>query len=384
MNKKLLLAATLGSSLVFGSAVLPSQLALAQEGAEEIEEVVVTGSRIRRNPLDEPVAIMDITAGDIESTGLTNLGDALRQLPLTGSAINSQFNVPGNSGFPQDGSGIGAGAVQVSVRNLQAKRTLVLVDGRRWVNGASASGVPGSVDLNSIPDNVIERVEVLQDGASAIYGSDAIGGVVNIITRQDYEGFRIDAQTGSYLSDSDGESRELALMWGGGNDTTHFVFSASYKEELGIETANRSRSAFPNPDATSCDVPGTFCSSFTPQARIIFGPAVPSPGGDPDNGPLQLVLNDGVLNDGMGNIPTCDPTNIDECVNTGDWHAWSNADRFNYNGPGFNFLRTPNERVNIYTNVTHDIAPNISLFARASYTNRSSETKACTGTAVFW
>ena len=366
MNKKLLMAAALGSSLVLGSAVLPSQLALAQ-GAEEIEEVVVTGSRIRRNPLDEPVAIMDITAGDIEKTGLTNLGDALRQLPLTGSAINSQFNVPGNSGFPQDGSGIGAGAVQVAVRNLQAKRTLVLVDGRRWIAGASASGVPGAVDLNTIPDNVIERVEVLQDGASAIYGSDAIGGVVNVITRQDYDGFRIDAQTGSYLSDSDGESSELALMWGGGNDTTHFVFSASYKEERGIETANRSRSAFPNPDATSCDVPGTLCSSFTPQARVIFGP---------NQNFDQIVLNDGVLNDGGANVPTCDPNTPGDCIASGNWHAWSNADRFNYNGPGFNFLRTPNERVNIYTNVTHDIAPNISLFARASYTNRSSETKA--------
>ena len=111
---------------------------------------------------------MDISVYDLNATGLTNLGDALRQLPLMGSAINSQFNVPGNSGFPQDGSGIGAGAVQVSVRNVEAKRTLVLVDGRRWIAGASASGVPSAVDLNTIPENVIERVEILQDGASAI------------------------------------------------------------------------------------------------------------------------------------------------------------------------------------------------------------------------
>ena len=117
--------------------------------------------------------------------------DALQQLPISGSAINSQFNVPGNPGFPQDGSGIGAGAAQLAIRNTSAKRTLVLVDGRRWIAGASASGVPNAVDLNTIPDNVIERVEILQDGASAIYGSDAIGGVVNIITRQSYEGFRL-------------------------------------------------------------------------------------------------------------------------------------------------------------------------------------------------
>ena len=127
------------SALVLSLAITHADLARAQE-AEAMEEVVVTGSRIRRNPLDEPVAIMEIGKGEIEQTGMTNLGDALQQLPITGSAINSKFNVPGNSGFPQDGSGIGAGAVELSIRNLSAKRTLVLVDGRRWIAGASASG----------------------------------------------------------------------------------------------------------------------------------------------------------------------------------------------------------------------------------------------------
>lgn len=370
-------AAALALNLLFS----PAQLVSAQE-ADEIEEVIVTGSRIRRNPLDEPVAIMDISADDITNTGLTNLGDALQNLPITGSAINSQFNVPGNSGFPQDGSGIGAGAVEVSIRNVGSKRTLVLIDGRRWVAGASASGVPSSVDLNTIPDNVIDRIEVLQDGASAIYGSDAIGGVVNIITKQNYEGFQVSAQTGSYLSDSDGESSELSFLWGGGSDTTNFVLSAGYKEEKGIETWNRSRSAFPNPDATSCDVSGSFCSSFTPQGRFILGPAfglyrngVLDPGctsDDPDCGVASITLNDGVLNDGMGNIPNFDQNDL----NAGDFHQFTNADRYNYNGPGNNFLRTPNERFNFYANVRHQLAPNVTLFARGSYTNRSSATKA--------
>lgn len=348
------------AALVVGLAFTPATLTFAQE-ADELEEVVVTGSRIRRNPLDEPVAIMDISAEAIEKTGLVNLGSALQQLPISGSAINSQFNVPGNSGFPQDGSGIGAGAAQLAIRNVGAKRTLILVDGRRWIAGASASGVPSAVDLNTIPDNVISRIEVLQDGASAIYGSDAIGGVVNIITHDSYEGFKIDAQMGSYISDSDGESTQLSALWGGGNDTTHFVFSAGYREEKGIETANRSRSAFPSPDATSCAAGG--CSSFTPQARLVLGP---------NFGFQDITLNDGVLNDGMGNIPVWDPNDPDGGA---DFHAFSTADRFNYNGPGFNFLKTPNERVNFYANVTHELAENVSMFARMSYTNRSSETK---------
>jgi len=343
-------------------ATVPANTANAQSD-EAIEEVVVTGSRIRRNPLNEPTAIMEISNADIEQTGLTNLGDALQNLPITGSAPNSQFNVPGNSGFPQDGAGIGAGAVQLSLRNVEAKRTLVLVDGRRWIAGASASGVPGTVDLNTIPDNVIERVEILQDGASAIYGSDAIGGVVNIITNKNFDGFRLDLQTGSYLSEGDGESTKVGLLWGGGNDQTHLVLSASYADEKGIETADRKRSAFPNPNATSCDVPGSFCSSFTPQGRFILGPNFDF---------ADVTLNSGVLNDGASNIPVFDPNNPD----SGDFHAFAAADRFNYNGPGFNYLRTPNERVNLYGSVVHEMAPNINLVAKLSYTNRSSATKA--------
>lgn len=334
-----------------------------QQDADTVEEVVVTGSRIRRNPLNEPTAIMEISSSDLEHTGLTNLGDALQNLPISGSAPNSQFNVPGNSGFPQDGSGIDAGAVQLSLRNVGSKRTLVLVDGKRWIAGASASGVPSTVDLNTIPDNVIERVEILQDGASAIYGSDAIGGVVNIITNRDFDGFRLGLQTGSYLSENDGQSSDVGMLWGGGNDTTHIVLSASYKDERGVETANRSRSAFPNADATSCNVPGTNCSSFTPQGRFVLGP---------NFGFWDATLNDGVLNDGMGNLPVFDPSDPDG----GDFHAFSADDRFNYNGPGYNYLRTPNERVNIFASASHQLAPDISLVMKASYTNRSSATKA--------
>ena len=310
---------------------------------------------------------MEISRQDFEQTGLTNLGDALQNLPITGSAPNSQFNVPGNSGFPQDGAGIGAGSVQLALRNVEAKRTQVLVDGRRWIAGASASGVPGTVDLNTIPDNIIERVEILQDGASAIYGSDAIGGVVNIITDRDFDGFRFDIQTSGYLSDSDGQSTEVGLKWGGGNDRTHLVLSASYRDEQDIETADRSRSAYPDPDSTSCNISGSFCSSFIPQGRFGFGPMFPG-----TVGTSNIVLNDGVVNDGMGNIPVFDPNN----PFADDFHLFTGDDSFNYNGPGFNFLRTPNDRVNIFASARHEIGPSIDAFATFSYTNRSSATKA--------
>ena len=149
----------------------------------------------------------------------------------------------------------------------------------------------------------------------------------------------------------------------GGNDTTNLILSASYEEERGVETWDRSRSAFPNPDATSCNVPGTLCSSFTPQARLVFGP---------NFGFQDITLNDGVLNDGGANIPQWDPNDPDGGA---DFHAFSADDRFNYNGPGRNYLKTPNKRVNIYANVRHELAPNITMFARASYTKRKSKTK---------
>ncbi len=342
------------------SGVANSQIATAQE-ADAIEEVVVTGSRIRRDPLNDAAAIMDIGTDELEDTGLTNLGAALQSLPITGSAPNARFNVPGNAGFPQNGSGIGAGSAQLSLRNLGAQRTLILVDGKRWINGASASGVPGVVDLNTLPDNMIKRIEILQDGASAIYGSDAIGGVVNIITNSDFEGFRFDAQTGAYLDESDGESSEISVMWGGGSDRTHIVFSASYAEEKGIETADRAVSAFPSPFGTSCADGG--CSGFTPQGTFILGPNL---------GGASLVLNDGVLNDGMGNIPAFDPLD----PTGGDFHDFTSADRFNFNQEGFNFLQTPNQRVNLYTSVNHQLSDTLSLIVKASYTNRTSATKA--------
>ena len=355
--------ATLSILFLFGltQVAMPTKLAFGEE-VEVIEEVVVTGSRIRRDPLNEPTAVMELGRDDLVNSGFTNLGDALQNLPITGSAPNSQFNIPGNQGFPQDGAGIGAGSVQLSLRNLKSIRTLVLVDGRRWVAGASASGVPGTVDLNSLPDNMIQRIEILQDGASAIYGSDAIGGVVNVITDRNFSGFEADVQTGEYLSHNDGSSTSAGIKFGGGNDRSHFVVSASYRDEGGIETANRKRSAFPNPYATSCDVAGSYCSSFTPQGRFILGPAL---------GGGSITLNDGVLNDGVTK-PVFNPDN----PASGDFHAFTAADRFNYNGPGFNFLRTPNERVNLFASARHRLMDRVEVFGTFSYTNRSSHTKA--------
>ena len=140
-----------------------------------------------------------------------------------------------------------------------------------------------------------------------------------------FDGFKADAEWGNYITEGDGEALDASLLWGGGDDDTHFVFNVTYAEEGAIETADRAQSAFPRPFATDCL--GGGCSTFTPQGRVVLGPNFDYWDG---------TLNDGVLNDGMDNIPVWDPTTPD----AGDYHGFSNADRFNFNGPGFNFLQT--------------------------------------------
>ncbi|MCG8435104.1 MAG: TonB-dependent receptor plug domain-containing protein, partial [Gammaproteobacteria bacterium] len=147
------------------------------DDAAALDRVEITGSRIKRTDIETAQPVTIIQRADIERTGLTSLGDLLQDLPSAGSTISTNVNNGGT------------GATLIDMRNLGPRRTLVLVNGRRWVNSAGGNaGVGGAVDLNTVPISVVERVEVLKDGASAIYGSDAIAGVVNVITRRDFDG----------------------------------------------------------------------------------------------------------------------------------------------------------------------------------------------------
>ena len=269
----------LPASIRFGSALPGDRLAatpaLAQPDpdrrsqcrARATRTIVVTGSRIRRDPLDQDQPVIFVDRADIDRTGLTSTAEVLQRLPGSGGALNSRFNNSGNFGNPPDGGGVGAGAAEVDLRYLGSRRVLVLVDGLRYVNGASASGVPGSTDLNSIPEGMIERVEVLQDGASSIYGSDAIAGVVNIITRTQQDGFVASAQLGVF-DDGDGFSQNYGLSWGMGSrdSRTRFVIGVNYVKQDAVSSADRAISLFPTPGATACD---NTCSSGTPNGRFI-------------------------------------------------------------------------------------------------------------------
>ena len=162
-----------------------SQSTFAQEDEPAIEEIVVTGSRIPRADLDGVAPVATYSAEDIARSGATSIGQLLREIPsVAGGAQTTQIN---------NGGG---GVMQISLRGIGAVRTLVLVNGRRAVASVDEGANGLAVDLNTIPTSVIERVEVLKDGASAVYGSDAVAGVVNIITKKQFEGFELSAYAG--------------------------------------------------------------------------------------------------------------------------------------------------------------------------------------------
>ncbi len=345
------LAGAFSASGAYAQSTLPPETITrdAQGAAAEAgEAIVVTGSRIRRDPLDQDAPVVFLDQDDIAKTGLNSINDVLQRLPSSGGGLNSKFNNSGNLGNPPDGGGVGAGSAEIDLRYLGSRRVLVLVDGLRYVNGASASGVPGSTDLNSIPESAIERVEVLQDGASAIYGSDAIAGVVNIITKRAQAGFVGSAQIGGY-EQGDGFTQNYQLSWGNGTEgPLEIVVGGSYINQRPVFSGTRALSAFPEPYATACV--GTTCSSFTPNGRYT--------------GSIFLGGNATLIAPVIGRRPT-----------PADFRAFSSpADRFNFQP--FNFLQVPLERAGAFANLRYEVSDAINLSIKTLYNQRKSRNQA--------
>ena len=328
------------------------------------EEVIVTGSRIRQNPLELTAPVQTATSVDIDRSGEISVADYLQRLPISGSAINRTNNASGNLGFPPDGGGIGAGASEIDLRYLGSKRVLVLVDGRRWVRGSSASGVSGTVDLNTIPTAAIERIEVLQDGASPIYGSDAIAGVVNIITRSDYDGFDVETNQGMF-DEGDGYSQDYSVSFGASGERSRALLSISYARQDDVRATDRRLSR----DVIFGAPPVVGGSGGTPQGRFVFLDPRGDVDGDGEPDVVDITLNSDALNDGTS-LPAYDPDN----PASGDFHGFTDADRFNFRP--YNFLVTPNRRVNLFGKAEYDISDDIRFRFTAAFTNRKSSNQA--------
>ena len=338
--------------LGLGCALTTPAVFAQDDSVEELGKVQVTGSRIRQSQIEGIEPTQTISREDIDRSGFTSVGDILQQLTQSGSALNTRFNSSGNFGFPSNGGGIGAGATQVDMRHLDPGRVLVLVDGLRWVAGSSASGVSNAVDMNTIPVGIIERIDILKDGASAIYGADAIAGVVNIITKKSMQGVEIRAYAGAF-DEGDGETGSIDLTFGTQTDKIDIIFNVGYTDQKEVSAADRVLSAFPVPFTGV-----TRGSSGTPQGRFLLN--------DINGTTIDCTLNAGVV--GPINYDSNSPCNGD------DYNTWDNGDRFNF--APFNFYVTPSKRANVFGQVNVELTEDVSWFVKGVYNNRKSTNQA--------
>jgi outer membrane receptor protein involved in Fe transport len=362
--KRSLLASSVFSVAALGMIVAP---AVAQEDEEAVQQTVtVTGTRIQKDNLIFTSPVTAVTAQDVKTQGVTRIEDLVTQLPQAFAAQNSTV---------ANGA---SGTATVDLRNLGASRTLVLIDGRRMPYG-SPSSIPA--DLNTIPTQLVERVDVLTGGASAVYGSDAIAGVVNFIMKDDFEGFQIDAQYSFYqhnndydtngdLRDvisgrsasnpsqfrvpddnvSDGWGKEITMMMGvnSPDDRGNITAYATYRNNDAVLQGERDYSACAIGRATATGFTcGGSSTSFPGRVNNTFFGF--GPGNEDINGEVPAGF-DFTLADGGGIRP---------------FNA--NTDQYNF-GP-LNYYQRPDERYNLGAFGRYQINENAEVYTQLMFTD---------------
>jgi iron complex outermembrane receptor protein len=232
------------------SALAATAIALPAAAQDEIEEVIVTGSYIRRpSQFDSPAPLLNMTADDLAATGQFDVGRVLEDLTInTGSQNNPDA-------FTQNFT---TGTGNVNLRGLGVSSTLVLINGRRQTQSAvTTDRGENFVDTSSLPPMIaFERIEILKDGATALYGSEAVAGVVNFITRTGFEGFDLELA----LQGNDNHPQqdlELSGLWGGGTDATRVLVAFSHLDREPLTTYER-RLSGPTDDLSQAGMPGSF------------------------------------------------------------------------------------------------------------------------------
>jgi len=191
-----------------------------------VEEVMVTGSRIARDPLSTTGPITVVDAEAIGQSGVSSVDDLLVKMPAVGT-----------NGLGKNDNNGGGGLAWVDLRNLGSSRTLVLVNGRRFV--ASSSGVASAVDLGNIPVAMIDRIEVLTDGASAVYGADAVAGVINIVMKKNFDGAEVAVKAGD-SKQGGGATQDLSLTFGADEGAFSLIGNLSHSNRDELTDKDRS------------------------------------------------------------------------------------------------------------------------------------------------
>lgn len=366
MNGFTLKSRLLASSVFAGAAIgLAGLSAYAQEDVETVETaaedearqqtVFVTGSRIQNSNLTSSSPITTVGAQDISLSNTVNAEQFLNQLPQVIPGFDSTSNNPG------------IGEATVNLRGLGSNRTLVLVNGRRYV---TSNQNPGVVDLNTIPAALVENVEILTGGASAVYGSDAMAGVVNFIMKDDFEGF--DASLGYEVTqEGDGQIYTASTTMGGnfGDGRGNAVVSLEYTERESVFQGDRDEAFFTLLDTGaeggfaefgSINIPSTFALDFDVDYTDILGIQPPCT--------VEGTTEDGGVctTDSFGFIFNPDGPGILPFINSGP-----NTNRYNY--APVNYLQIPQERFSIYGSTTYDITPDLEAYAQAIFVTSQTE-----------
>ncbi len=295
---------------------------------EDLEEVTVTGSYIKRADLDSASPVTVISQEDIKLTGITDVGDLLQRLPsMSGSPIGTTTNNGGD------------GSVQIDLRGLGTVRTLTLVNGKRTVDGG---------DYQTIPAIMIDRVEILKDGASAIYGADAVAGVVNIITRQDFDGVEVELLTSDYFNMDSGQQDNLNIIAGKSFDKGGFVVGAEY---INQEQAFQS------------DAPWDFF-----QDSYYIYPGAINGCQNQISAPYDGTPQGGCYPIGSSRIPEGRLNFFGDAPGGGS-NTYMNVDGSGlelydgrtYNYAPVNYIQTPYERINIFADAHMDITDSVRL-----------------------
>ncbi|SDE02021.1 TonB-dependent receptor plug domain-containing protein [Kordiimonas lacus] len=323
------------SALMAGASLVSVLAATAPAGAQDenfdVEEVVITGSRIVRRDYTSPSPVATVGQEQVATSGAVTVEQILNEMPQLQAANTSNVNAPG-----------GSGTLTADLRGLGSARTLVLVNGRRF----APSGAGGVVDLASVPQALIDRVEVVTGGASAVYGSDAIAGVVNFILKDDFEGMEA-AYSYGFTEHGGGETHnaEITMGTGLGDGRGNAVLFASYTKQDPVFQSQRAHSETALFEEGDALVPGG--SSRVP-GTAVFG--------------SNLIYPDGIAN------PGCDDS-IGAIFGEGGQpgtFCWP-ADAYNFAAP--NYLLRPRDRWQITGSANYEITDNITAFGEAFYMN---------------
>jgi iron complex outermembrane receptor protein len=316
-----------------------SQSSAPQESkTKNLESVTVTGSRIRGVDIETAQPVITITQADIQKTGLVNVGDILQNLTISGSPTFSKASVL-LANTEQGGQ-------YVNLYNLGENRTLVLVNGKRWMTSLN-----GLTDVSTIPASLIDHIDVLKDGASAIYGSDAIAGVVNIILKDHYDGAEFNGSVGQNQG-GDGRTQAYSVTFGSTTDKSSMVFSATFNKTDPVWAKSRNLTQYMyGPDYGLLGLSGT-----GPWGRVT----------DPNTGDSYVINHTGGYSgQGVG----ADSTQL------GNYHPGPNYPDDYFNPTSQMMEQLPTELKSMFTQESYNITDNITFKATGMYAERSSSTQ---------